>query len=290
MTDLIATENTDIIISCPNEGGLVRIHDDSSTFLDRIDTTGICFYEGRVFQCLQNTIDTPLEMIVYGEGQNEKLVFPEIRDAHDIIGFDGRLFIVSTGTNEIFELSADRLEILSRVRMKGKGDAWHLNCLEIYRNRLIVSAFGKFRRHRGYKNKTRGAGIVFDYESGDVLFKGFSQPHSPRIIDGALFICNSEEKTVRRIDTTTGETTIFEFENYTRGIAAIDNVIYIGISSSRNIKQHSRQSKIVALDRKTFERVDEINLDCAEVYNICAVPASLELCPVQIETAASFAS
>ena len=277
-------ENTDLIVSCPNGGGLVRIHDDIPTFINRVDTTGICFYEGRVFRCIQNTIDTPLHMIIYDEGRIQSLVFPEIRDVHDIIGFDGRLFVVSTGANEIFEISAERLQILNRVRMKGKGDAWHLNCLEVYQNRLIVSAFGKFRRHRGYKNSTRGAGIIFDYESGKTLFKGFSQPHTPKVIDDSLFVCNSEEKTVLRIDTSSGAMSTFEFENYTRGIAQSESHIYIGISSSRNIEQHSRQSKVVVLDRQTFDRVGEIGLDCPEIYNICPVPAALQLFPVEDET------
>lgn len=285
LTDL---KDINLLVSCPNGGGLVLVKNGSPINIDTVDTTGICFHKDRIFRCLQNTKDTPLKMIVYGEHGSTRLVFLDIRDVHDIMSHDGKLFVVSSGSNEIFEVSPESYEILDRHKLKGKGDAWHLNCLEVYENRVIVSAFGKFRKHRGYKGKTNGAGIVFDLVSGKLLFKGFSQPHSPRIIDGRLFICNSEEKTVHRIDPQTGSKTILEFENYTRGIADCDRHICIGISSSRNIVQESKYSKIVILERETLERVGEIRLEWPEIYGISTIPAGAELVPERLSITDTF--
>lgn len=270
-------KNFNLIVSCPNEGGLVRVQNGITTYIDNISTTGIYLYEDKLFRCIQNTIDTPLKMIVYSKEEKASIDFPDIRDVHDILAYEGKLYVVSTGTNEVFEASAESYEILNRFKFKGKGDAWHLNCLEVYEGNLLLTAFGRFRRHRGYKGKTQGRGIALDLFTGKVLLKGFSQPHSPKIIDGRLFMCDSERKTVERIDVATGYKTILEFENYTRGISYSDEYIFVGISSSRNITQESKSSKVVVLDRKTFDRVDEIELRYSEIYGICTVPDGLEL-------------
>lgn len=273
------TEKINLLVSCPNEGGLVLIRNGTPVYVDAVDTTGICFHRDKLFRCIQNTKDTPLKIVVYAKRGSTRLVFPEIRDVHDIMSYDGRLFLVSTGSNQIFEVSPNNYGVLQRHKLRGKGDAWHLNCLEVYQNRVIVSAFGKFRRHRGYKGKTQGAGIVFDLLTGKTLLKGLSQPHSPQVIDGRLFICNSEEKTVHCIDPDSGSKTVLEFENYTRGIACSDDHIYVGISSSRNIAQESKHSKIAVLSRNTLERIGEVRLECPEIYNISAIPGDTELSP-----------
>lgn len=274
MSDL---KNTNLIVSCPNEGGLARIQDGIPTYIDSISTTGICVYEDRLFRCIQNSIDTPLKMVVYSRQGKASVELPDIRDVHDILAYDGKLFVVSTGTNEVFELSADSYEVINRFKFKGKGDAWHLNCLEVYDGSLLLTAFGKFRRHRGYKGKTTGKGIALDLFTGKIILKGLSQPHSPKIIDGKLFMCDSEKKTVERIDLETESRTSIEFDNYTRGIAFSGEYIFVGISSSRNIEQETKSSKVVVLDRKTLERVSEIHLRYAEIYSICNVPDNLEL-------------
>lgn len=255
----------------------MRIHNGVPEYVDNVSTTGLCLYDGKVFRCIQNAIDTPLKMIVYGKDETVTLDFPEIRDVHDILGYDGKIFLISTGLNEIFGISAETYEILDRFKFRGKGDAWHLNCLEVHENRLLVSAFGRFRRHRGYKGRTKGAGILFDLLSGKTLIGGFSQPHSPKMIDGSLFICDSEEKTVNRVELKTGERAILEFENYTRGISFSDEHIYVGVSSSRNIAQQSKTSKVIVLDRKSLARIGEIELRFSEIYSICTVPERLEL-------------
>ena len=267
----------DLLVSCPNDGGLVRIQDGVPVSVDNESTTGICCYEDKFLRCIQNSIDTPLKLIVYGKEEPQTLVFPEIRDVHDILAHDGKIYLVSSGSNEIFEVSSESYEILARHKFRGKGDAWHLNCLEVYENRLVVSAFGKFRRHRGYKGRTRGAGILLDLFSGEVILEGLSQPHSPKVIDGFFYICDSEKKGLNRIDMRTRETTVIEFENYTRGISFSDEHIYVGISSSRNIDQESKTSKVVVLDRLTLERMDDIPLEYGEIYGVSAVPENMEL-------------
>jgi hypothetical protein len=52
--------------------------------------------------------------------------------------------------------------------------------------------FGRFTKHRGYKGKTNGRGLVVDLETRKVVVKGLSQPHS-LVSDGDnLLLCNSE--------------------------------------------------------------------------------------------------
>ncbi len=274
---MLDSKQINLLISCPNDGGLVWIHDGVPEYVDDISTTGLCRYEDRVFRCFQNSIDTPLTLIVYGTNGKKTLTFPDIRDAHDILAYDGKIYVVSTGTNEVFVLSSETFSVLDRIKFRGKGDAWHLNCLEVSEGRVLLSAFGKFRRHRGYKGKTVGAGILMDLLSGKILVDGFSQPHSPQVIDGNLFICDSENKSVLRMDTNSGARAKLDFDNYTRGISYSADYVYVGVSSSRNITQESKTSRLVVLDRRTLGRIGEIQLRFGEIYSVCALPENVAL-------------
>jgi len=244
-----------ILISSPNNGGLSILCDNKITYIDDLNTVGLYFYDKKLFRCLQIE---PLILIIYEETKILKLTYPEIKDVHDVACFGNSMYIVSTGTNEIFEISLIDYKVIKSHKYNGEGDAWHLNCLCINNDSVYVSAFCNFKEHYSYKGKTKENGFLIDLNTSKIILSNLSQPHSPIIIDDSLFICNSEEKTLVIKNLKSNKIKKIAFANYTRGIDCDDKYIYVGLSSSRNIPQDSKFSTVVILDKETFNIVDKI--------------------------------
>jgi len=189
-------------------------------------------------------------------------------DIHDVRFGDDHCYLVGTKGNEIIKLDVAGNEV-QRWVFAGEDDSWHINCIELVDGRLVFSAFGNFRRHREYKGATKGAGFVQDVESGKLLIDNLSQPHSLTVNGGHLLIANSECKELREY-TAQGELLrVAVLDGYTRGIYASDDVIYVGLSCSRNIENAGLKSAVVvALHRDTWQEVGRVSVPAKEIYAI----------------------
>ena len=261
--------NTNVLISSPNNGGLSILTNGKITYIDDINTVGLCFYKNKLFRCIQSE---PLILIVYEENKTIKYIYQEIKDVHDVLCYQDTMFIVSTGTNEIFEISLSNYKIIKSHKYLGEGDAWHLNCLCIKDDSLLVSAFCNFSNHYSYKGKTKTNGFLIDLKTSNIVLDNLSQPHSPIMIDNLLYVCNSEEKSLIIKDLETNILQTIQFENYTRGITYDEKYIYVGLSSSRNIPQSSKFSTLLVLDKKDLKEINRFNINYDEIYSICILP------------------
>lgn len=152
---------------------------------------------------------------VYGV---QVIISQETYDVHDLRVFQNHLYVVSTGTNKIISLS-ESAEVIKRWKFTGRGDAWHLNCLDDWDGRLVASAFGKFSAPHEWKPDSREQGIVLDLETGQTLWDGLSQPHIPRVDEfGNRLICDSETQRLL-VKMKDGVTKEVMFEGYPRGLA-----------------------------------------------------------------------
>lgn len=48
-------QDLNLLVSCPNYGGLLRIRKGLPVYIDNESTTGICLHNGRLFRCVQNS-------------------------------------------------------------------------------------------------------------------------------------------------------------------------------------------------------------------------------------------
>ena len=118
-------------------------------------------------------------------------------DIHDIgVGADGRPVFVNTLFSCLATVSEShsfrpvwRPPFISRLAPE---DRCHLNGLAMVDGcPRYVTALGVTDTAGGWRaDKARG-GILMDVETNDILLRGLSMPHSPRLHNGALWLLNS---------------------------------------------------------------------------------------------------
>src|SRR5947207_9982868 len=114
-------------------------------------------------------------------------------------------------------------------------DRCHLNGLAMVDGRpRYVTALGESDTARGWRaNKPRG-GCLIDVDSGAVLSRGLSMPHSPRWHDGRLWVLESGTGQLLLIDGATGRRQrIAEVPGFGRGLAMAGPYAFIGLSKIR---------------------------------------------------------
>jgi len=224
-------------------------------------------------------------------GQTKIIQNLRLTEAHDVRLFQNQLYVVSTGTNEVASLTASG-KILESWRFPGGGDAWHLNSLDEWNERIVACAFGKFSHHRGFLGNSTEAGIVFDLQSQQILWDGLSKPHTPRVDDrGWKYICDSERERLL-VDRGEGQLSEVKFpRTFPRGLAISDQFIYVGLSVPRNSKDfavtQSRLARVAILDRSTLEIIGKISIPAAEIYDIVLPNAAQDLANDQARLAAA---
>ena len=114
-------------------------------------------------------------------------------------------------------------------------DRCHLNGLGMVDGRpRYVTALGETDEPMGWRdNKARG-GILMDVDTGEVITRGLSMPHSPRWYAGRLWVCESGAGTLGTIDPKTGKyEPIAEMPGFTRGLEFAGNFAFVGLSQVR---------------------------------------------------------
>jgi hypothetical protein len=255
-----------LLVSCPNHGGLVLVDGRQARVVDRANTTGVHVCADGIARATQKD-----GVSWYAQGRSRYLPFEPEADLHDVLWHDHVLYVVKTGANQVLAEHTQR-GLKSCWTFPGSGDAWHLNCLGVVNGRVLVSAFGEFPEHRGYKGKTKGAGVVMDLHSGTVRVGGLSQPHSLIGRGGSLWLCNSEEQELLRLDNFKLAQRI-KLHGYPRGLALSQRYIYVGISNSRNAQSGAEEldgehSQIVVLRRDNLARQGTIQIPFPEIYGI----------------------
>ncbi len=282
MTDLGAFDGIEdtLLLSVPNGekiGGLFLLDKGRFTDLNQFYCSGLWLDEGRLFWSIQHT-DHFRCICLEPSGERWQLINTQISDVHDIRMVDGEMYVVSTGTNEIVTLSEEGI-ITRRWPMEGMADAWHLNCLDVWDQRVVVCCFGKFENHRGYKGKADNKGIVFDLLTGDILWSGLCFPHTPRIDTlGRKIICDSKYGKLQ-IDHGNGKIQEMKFlGSFTRGLAITPKYIYVGLSSLRHRTDSYRtkdtilSAAIAVLDFSTLEHLRTVSLPVRQIYDILLLP------------------
>jgi uncharacterized protein (TIGR03032 family) len=114
-------------------------------------------------------------------------------------------------------------------------DRCHLNGLAMVDGQpRYVTALGESDEIAGWRpNKARG-GLVMDVDSGAILCRGLSMPHSPRWHDGRLWVCESGAGTLGYVDQSTGRyEAVAAAPGFTRGLDFAGNLAFVGLSQVR---------------------------------------------------------
>ncbi|WZO99345.1 TIGR03032 family protein [Isosphaeraceae bacterium EP7] len=163
-------------------------------------------------------------------------------------------------------------------------DRCHLNGLGMVEGKpKYVTALGETDTIGGWReNKARG-GVVIDVDSGAVLARGLSMPHSPRWYAGRLWVCESGAGTFGFIDLNTGKyEPVAGVPGFTRGLDFAGNLAFVGLSQVREsavfsgisiterLAEHERSCGVVAIDLSSGQVVALLRFETA-VQEVFAV-------------------
>lgn len=114
-------------------------------------------------------------------------------------------------------------------------DRCHLNGLGMVDGQpKYVTALGETNAMAGWRaNKAKG-GILLDVDSGEILCRGLSMPHSPRWYGGRLWVCESGSGTLGTVDLDTGKyDAVAAVPGFTRGLDFAGDLAFVGLSQVR---------------------------------------------------------
>lgn len=263
-----------VLVSAQHNNGLFLLYQGTIHRVKRGSITGLWIDNG-----LLSYAHVSYDHLRIGQwdeaGEKDYIVNTDIGDIHDVRSFNGELLVVSTVTNEISAIEKNGT-ISRTIKFPGCGDAWHLNCLDVWDGKLVVSAFGDFDWHRQWKGNYKGQGIVVDVETRSVLWSGLSQPHSPRKLpDGTKCICDSQA--LRLLVDQAGEIKTVDFPNkYPRGLSFGADNLYVGLSQSRRVdmlKAEEAKAGLAVVSRKDLTTTQFIPLPVVEIYDVLVVPS-----------------
>jgi uncharacterized protein (TIGR03032 family) len=97
-----------------------------------------------------------------------------------------------------------------------------------------VTALGETDTAGGWRaNKPRG-GCLLDVPTGEVVARGLSMPHSPRLHDGRLWLLESGTGRLLLMDLANGQgQTVAEVPGFARGLALCGPYAFVGLSKIR---------------------------------------------------------
>jgi len=256
-----------LLVSCPNTGGLVYVHGKSHLTISYSDVTGISNYDGGFLWVLQSDGARSLQMLG-DDGIKTIELDKDYIDLHDVLVSGDDIYAVHTETNDVVKYNKN-FEEVDRWGLKGELDSAHINCITIYKGRLVASVFGAFSQYREYKKGTKELGLVIDIQTKETLISGLSQPHSLHADGNVLYLCNSE----------TNELLIFSDEvlnsriqlpGYARGLAISEGYIYVGLSRSRNVSNSEgiSQATIAVICRDGLKLEGVTTIPFSEIYDI----------------------
>jgi len=160
---------------------------------------------------------------------------------HDL-GFAGdRLWVVNTAFNCLATIEGEwnfvpqwKPSFISEI---APGDRCHLNGLAIREDGTVpayVTALGETDRENGWRENKATGGCLMAVGSGEVLLRGLSMPHSPRIYQGELYFLNSGYGTLNRYNPEKlSHEVIATLPGFTRGLDIWAGHAFIGLSQIR---------------------------------------------------------
>jgi len=164
-------------------------------------------------------------------------------------------------------------------------DRCHLNGMAMENGKpRFVTAFNEGDSRQSWREQVTHSGIVMDLENGEVLTRGLSMPHSPRIYDGKLYMLLSATGELICMDTTTGSYEVVNgLGGFVRGMSKCGDYLFIGLSKLRKgsstfgklpLSHREQKAGITIIHLPTGAKVGQIVYETSvdEIYDIRILP------------------
>jgi uncharacterized protein (TIGR03032 family) len=167
-------------------------------------------------------------------------------------------------------------------------DRCHLNGVGMVNGSpRYVTALGETDTPGGWRPDKAKGGILMDVDSGAVITRGLSMPHSPRWYAGRLWVCESGAGTLGFIDLNTGKyEAIAAVPGFTRGLDFAGNLAFVGLSQVREsavfsgipiterLAESERTCGVCVIDLRSGQVVGLLRFETAvqEVFAVTVLP------------------
>jgi uncharacterized protein (TIGR03032 family) len=114
-------------------------------------------------------------------------------------------------------------------------DCCHLNGLAMVESQpKYVTALGETDSPRGWRANKAHGGCLIEVNSGEVIIRGLSMPHSPRWHNGRLWLLESGAGRLLTINPAAGASeAVAELPGFARGLAIHKQYVFVGLSKIR---------------------------------------------------------
>lgn len=231
----------------------------------------------------------------------DKIYIPQLAyttgdlDIHDIIvGENGKPIFVNTRFNCLATISDTHsfkpLWKPSFISQLTAEDRCHLNGLAgINGIPKYVTVVGISDVKDGWREHFNEGGVVIDVATGEVVCRGLSMPHSPRVYKGKLWLLNAGTGYFGYVDINRKSFVPVTFcPGFLRGLSFINEYAIVGMSKNRNIKPFENlllenelkakgmepQCGLKIININTGEIVEWVKIEgiVKELYDILAIP------------------
>jgi uncharacterized protein (TIGR03032 family) len=148
----------------------------------------------------------------------------------------------------------------------------------------FVTAHAATDTPEGWREVKKNGGVIIHVTSGEIIARGLSMPHSPRIYDGKLWVLESGLGRLSTVNPTTGEVEpVAQFPGFTRGLDFSGPFAFVGLSQVRETAVFSgipiaetkeRNCGVWVLDLRTMKAVAFVRFSGSvqEIFSVCALP------------------
>jgi len=164
-------------------------------------------------------------------------------------------------------------------------DRCHLNGMAMENGKpKYVTAFNNGNTPKSWKDTVTTSGIVMDIESNEIIATDIPMPHSPRMINGDLYMLLSATGEFVKMDVSSGKyEVVIKIGGFVRGLSKIGDYVFIGLSKLRkesstfsklDIPEKFNNSGIVVVHLPTGKEVGRIIYQSTvdEIYDVQILP------------------
>ncbi|MBK9634436.1 MAG: DUF4915 domain-containing protein [Bacteroidetes bacterium] len=137
------------------------------------------------------------------------------------------------------------------------------------------------QRQYSIVEKTLGEkGVLIDIDTNEIIVEGLEMPHSPRLFGDDLYVLQSRNGAISKVDTKTGQLTDIRRLNYfVRGMDKVGDYLFVGFSRIRknssifgklDIGDHSPNAGVAIIHLPTGAQVAELKYlaSVEEIYDL----------------------
>ncbi len=210
-------------------------------------------------------------------------------DLHDLEWINGELYGINTLFSCLVKIDENysfipvwKPPFISEIASE---DRCHLNGLALKNGRpKYVTTFGTGNEPQSWRNTVTETGTIIDLETDEIVVDHLPMPHSPCIIDGALYLLLSATGELAKVDVERGSyEVITNLNGFVRGMSYHNELLFIGMSKLRknsstfaqlDIANRSDKAGVKIVHLPTGSYMGEIAYQTSvdEIYDIKVLP------------------